>query len=186
MDFKQGPDEPLKMFVARFKERILRIRKRTDGYLIAAFISGLQSGRFLNDLMDSLPSTLEDLMGRAESFDIMYAKRGREQSDDGSISLSDSLYESDCVLGFDGAVKGNCGSAGAGVVLQDVDGNLVSVVREGLGPMSKQVAEYKALILGLKYALKRGFSRIHVKGDSKLVYMQVFILLTGYPILLMI
>ena len=40
--------------------------------------------------------------------------------------------------------------------------------------MSKQVAEYKALILGLKYALKRGFSRIRMQGDSKLVYTQVF------------
>ncbi|PWA97154.1 polynucleotidyl transferase, ribonuclease H-like superfamily protein [Artemisia annua] len=181
MDIKQEPDEPLKVFVARFKERILGIRKRTDGYWIASFISGLRSGSFLRDLMDRPPSTLEDLMDRAESFDrslqltfnMKNAKRDRGQSDDGSSSLSDSPYESDCILEFDGAVKGNRGLAGAGVVLLDVDGSLVSFVREGLGSVSKQVDEYKALILGLKYALKRGFSRIHVQGDSKLVYMQV-------------
>lgn len=87
MDIKQEPDEPLKVFVARFKERILGIRKRTDGYLIASFISGLRSGRFLRDFMDRPPSTLEDLMGRAESFDrsqqfianMMNAKRDRGQ-----------------------------------------------------------------------------------------------------------
>ena len=39
--------------------------------------------------------------------------------------MSDVPYESDCILEFHGAVKGNRGSAGAGVVLQDVDGNLV-------------------------------------------------------------
>ncbi|GJW01967.1 inositol transporter 1-like protein isoform X1, partial [Tanacetum coccineum] len=40
-----------------------------------AFIRGLQSGRFLKELMDSLSSTLEDLIGRSESFDMMNAKR---------------------------------------------------------------------------------------------------------------
>nr|GEU95717.1 hypothetical protein [Tanacetum cinerariifolium] len=46
------------------------------------------------------------------------------QSDDGSRSLVDSLYEIDCILKFDDAMKGNHGSTGAGVVLHDVDGNL--------------------------------------------------------------
>ncbi|GKB15832.1 DnaJ domain, zinc finger, CCHC-type, tetratricopeptide-like helical domain protein, partial [Tanacetum coccineum] len=45
------------------------------GNLMEAFIRGLQSGRFLKELMDSLPSTLEDLIGRSESFDMMNAKR---------------------------------------------------------------------------------------------------------------
>lgn len=31
------------------------------------------------------------------------------------------------------------------------------------------------MILGLKYALKKGFNRIHVQGDSKLVCMQVIL-----------
>nr|GFA11138.1 hypothetical protein [Tanacetum cinerariifolium] len=45
-------------------------------------------------------------------------------SDDGSRSSVDSTYESDCILKFDVAVKGNRGSAGAGVVLHEVDGSL--------------------------------------------------------------
>nr|GEY10415.1 hypothetical protein [Tanacetum cinerariifolium] len=43
--------------------------------LMEAFIRGLQSGRFLKELMDSIPSTLENLIGRSESFDVMNAKR---------------------------------------------------------------------------------------------------------------
>ncbi|GJX88855.1 hypothetical protein Tco_0340869 [Tanacetum coccineum] len=46
------------------------------GNLMEAFIRGLQSGRFLKELMHGLSSTLEDLIGRSESFDMMNAKRG--------------------------------------------------------------------------------------------------------------
>ncbi|GKB96541.1 hypothetical protein Tco_0982678, partial [Tanacetum coccineum] len=76
--------------------------------------------RFLKDLMDNIPSTLEDLMGSAKIYAMMDAKRGCEQSDDGSRFSVDSLYESDSILEFDGAVKGNRGSAGAGVHILDL------------------------------------------------------------------
>ncbi|XP_026659121.1 uncharacterized protein LOC103703834 isoform X2 [Phoenix dactylifera] len=74
---------------------------------------------------------------------------------------------------FDGASKGNPGKAGAGAVLRTEDGTVVSRLREGLGDATCNVAEYRALILGLKYALKKGFKQIHVQGDSKLICMQV-------------
>lgn len=46
-------------------------------------------------------------------------------------------------------------------------------LREGVGIATNNVAEYRGLILGLKYALEKGFSNIRVQGDSKLVCMQV-------------
>ncbi|XP_034202159.1 uncharacterized protein LOC117616847 [Prunus dulcis] len=78
-----------------------------------------------------------------------------------------------CTLEFDGASKGNPGLAGAGAVLRADDGSLICKLHEGLGVRTNNVAEYRALILGLKYALKKGFTKIRVKGDSKLVCMQV-------------
>ncbi|XP_062024897.1 uncharacterized protein LOC133740981 [Rosa rugosa] len=78
-----------------------------------------------------------------------------------------------CTLQFDGASKGNPGAAGAGAVLRADDGTLICKLREGLGVATNNAAEYRAVILGLKYALKKGFSRIFVQGDSKLVCMQV-------------
>ncbi|XP_043707825.1 uncharacterized protein LOC122657110 isoform X5 [Telopea speciosissima] len=78
-----------------------------------------------------------------------------------------------CILEFDGASKGNPGQAGAGAVLRAEDGSAVFQVREGVGFATNNVAEYRAIILGMKHALKKGFKKIHVKGDSKLVYMQV-------------
>ncbi|KAF8399311.1 hypothetical protein HHK36_015176 [Tetracentron sinense] len=78
-----------------------------------------------------------------------------------------------CILEFDGASKGNPGQAGAGAVLRADDGSLVCRLREGVGIATCNVAEYRAMLLGLKYALKKGFKQIRVQGDSKLVCMQV-------------
>ncbi|XP_058112157.1 uncharacterized protein LOC131255456 isoform X2 [Magnolia sinica] len=78
-----------------------------------------------------------------------------------------------CVLEFDGASKGNPGKAGAGAVLRTEDGSMVWRLREGLGIATNNFAEYKAMILGMKYAIKKGFKRIRVHGDSKLVCMQM-------------
>ncbi|CAH9077976.1 unnamed protein product [Cuscuta epithymum] len=46
-------------------------------------------------------------------------------------------------------------------------------LREGLGTADSSTAEYRAIILGLKYALQKGFTHIRVRGDSKTVCMQI-------------
>lgn len=46
-------------------------------------------------------------------------------------------------------------------------------LREGVGIATNNAAEYRAMILGMKYALQKGFTGIRIKGDSKLVCMQV-------------
>ncbi|GLU02024.1 hypothetical protein SLE2022_192970 [Rubroshorea leprosula] len=78
-----------------------------------------------------------------------------------------------CILEFDGSSKGNPGLAGAGAVLRSEDGKKVYRLREGVGIATNNVAEYRAVILGMKYALKTGFKHIHVRGDSMLVCMQI-------------
>ncbi|GMP30377.1 hypothetical protein CsSME_00005072 [Camellia sinensis var. sinensis] len=77
-----------------------------------------------------------------------------------------------CTIEFDGASKGNPGLAGAGAMLRADDGSMVCRLREGVGIATNNVAEYRAVILGLKYALKKGFKHVRVQGDSKLVCMQ--------------
>ncbi|XP_052312332.1 uncharacterized protein LOC7462616 isoform X2 [Populus trichocarpa] len=78
-----------------------------------------------------------------------------------------------CLLEFDGASKGNPGQAGAGAVLRTDDGSLICRLREGLGIATNNMAEYRAILLGMKYALQKGYTKIQVKGDSKLVCMQI-------------
>ncbi|XP_031406312.1 uncharacterized protein LOC116214937 isoform X4 [Punica granatum] len=83
------------------------------------------------------------------------------------------LGQVSCTLEFDGASRGNPGLAGAGAVLRAENGTVVHRLREGVGIATNNVAEYRGLILGLRYALERGFKNIRVQGDSKLVCMQV-------------
>lgn len=78
-----------------------------------------------------------------------------------------------CTLEFDGSSKGNPGQAGAGAIIRSDDGNLICKLREGLGVATSNAAEYRGFILGLKYALGKGFTSVRVRGDSKLVCMQI-------------
>ncbi|XP_022848830.1 uncharacterized protein LOC111371151 [Olea europaea var. sylvestris] len=84
-----------------------------------------------------------------------------------------SFCHSSCIIEFDGASKGNPGPAGAGAVLRTADGSMVFRLQEGVGIATNNVAEYRGAILGLKYALQKGFKHIQIQGDSKLVCMQV-------------
>jgi len=56
-------------------------------------------------------------------------------------------------------------------------------LREGVGVATNNAAEYRAMILGMKYALKKGFTGIRIQGDSKLVCMQVGYFILSYFIL---
>ncbi|CAA6658045.1 unnamed protein product [Spirodela intermedia] len=86
-----------------------------------------------------------------------------------------SLHSKDisCIIEFDGASKGNPGRAGAGAVIRSEDGTVIYRLREGLGVATNNVAEYRAMILGMRCALKKGFKQIRIQGDSKLVCNQL-------------
>ncbi|MED6155630.1 hypothetical protein PIB30_006803 [Stylosanthes scabra] len=70
---------------------------------------------------------------------------------------------------FDGASKGNPGKAGAGAILRAINGIAICRLREGVGIATCNAAEYLAMILGMRYALKKGFSSIRIQGDYKLL-----------------
>ncbi|KAH9609142.1 hypothetical protein KSS87_002368 [Heliosperma pusillum] len=57
--------------------------------------------------------------------------------------------------------------------LDNVSCDSICKIRQGLGTATNNVAEYQAVILGLKRALEMGYTSIRVKGDSKLVCMQI-------------
>ncbi|XP_062151320.1 uncharacterized protein LOC133859800 isoform X2 [Alnus glutinosa] len=95
------------------------------------------------------------------------------QSDSCNETQAISSSCSSCFLEFDGASKGNPGQSGAGAVLRAEDGSMVCRLSEGVGIATNNVAEYRAVILGLKHAIKEGYKHIRVQGDSKLVCMQI-------------
>ena len=73
----------------------------------------------------------------------------------------------------DGACRGNPGEGGAGAVILDAEGNVVWEGKEYLGHCTNNIAEYKALILGLKGALASGCKNLAVFLDSELLARQI-------------
>jgi ribonuclease HI len=74
---------------------------------------------------------------------------------------------------FDGGSRGNPGLAGVGVVLSAEDGTKLVTRGRYIGNATNNVAEYMALILGLREAAALGAGKILVRGDSELVIKQM-------------
>ena len=73
----------------------------------------------------------------------------------------------------DGASRGNPGEAGFGVHVTAPDGSEVASLFGYLGKATNNVAEYQALLHGLRFALARGASRVEVFSDSELLVRQI-------------
>ena len=73
----------------------------------------------------------------------------------------------------DGACRGNPGMGGAGAVITDAADNILWEGKEYLGHCTNNIAEYKALILGLKGAQAQGFNQLDVYLDSELLANQI-------------
>ncbi len=58
------------------------------------------------------------------------------------------------VVNVDGASRGNPGESGIGVAIFDKDLNLIDEACDYLGVATNNVAEYKALLLGIKLSTK--------------------------------
>jgi ribonuclease HI len=73
----------------------------------------------------------------------------------------------------DGGARGNPGPAAAAAVASTPDGDALLERSAYLGEATNNVAEYRALILGLELARELGASEVEVIGDSELVARQV-------------
>ncbi len=73
----------------------------------------------------------------------------------------------------DGASRGNPGDAGIGVVIADQEGNALREVGEYIGRTTNNVAEYSALIRGLREALELGADAVCISTDSELMARQL-------------
>ncbi len=78
------------------------------------------------------------------------------------------LYE----LYTDGASKGNPGDAGIGFVIKK-EGFNIEEQSMYLGKTTNNVAEYTALIEGLKRVVELGIRRVNVYSDSELMVKQI-------------
>ena len=77
------------------------------------------------------------------------------------------------VVHVDGGARGNPGPAAVAAVAYSPDGEQLAERNEFIGEATNNVAEYRALLLGLELARELGATEIEVVGDSELVARQI-------------
>jgi ribonuclease HI len=77
------------------------------------------------------------------------------------------------VVNVDGGARGNPGPAAIAAVVTGADGELLESRGETIGTATNNVAEYRALLLGIELAREHGAAEVELVGDSELVVKQV-------------
>jgi ribonuclease HI len=77
------------------------------------------------------------------------------------------------IVHVDGGARGNPGPAAAACVITAPDGQLVDERAQLLGNATNNVAEYRAVLLGLARARELGADEVEVIGDSELIAKQI-------------
>jgi ribonuclease HI len=77
------------------------------------------------------------------------------------------------VVNVDGGARGNPGPAAIGAVVQDANGEVLEEHGERIGIATNNVAEYRALLLGIARAAELGADELELVGDSELIVRQV-------------
>lgn len=77
------------------------------------------------------------------------------------------------VVNVDGGARGNPGPAAIAAVVQSAGGDVLEERGERIGRATNNVAEYRALLLGIERATELGASEVELVGDSELVVKQV-------------
>jgi ribonuclease HI len=77
------------------------------------------------------------------------------------------------VVNVDGGARGNPGPAAIGAVVRHPEGDVLEERGERIGTATNNVAEYRALLLGIERAAELGASELELVGDSELIVRQV-------------
>ncbi len=77
------------------------------------------------------------------------------------------------IVHVDGGARGNPGPAAAASVVSDPGGEVLDEHARLLGEVTNNVAEYRALLLGLERAHALGATEVEVVNDSELIAKQV-------------
>ncbi len=77
------------------------------------------------------------------------------------------------VVNVDGGARGNPGPAAVAAVVSDPGGGVLEESAERIGTATNNVAEYRALLLGIERAAAIGATEVELVGDSELIVRQV-------------
>jgi ribonuclease HI len=89
------------------------------------------------------------------------------------LSALDTRTPATVVVHVDGGARGNPGPAAIGVVVSDPDGTVLDEAAERIGVATNNVAEYRAVLLGLRRAAALGARTVQLVNDSELIARQL-------------
>ena len=76
-------------------------------------------------------------------------------------------------VNVDGGSRGNPGPAAIAAVASDQDGQILAERSELIGETTNNVAEYRAMLLGIELAKELGADEVSLVGDSQLIVQQI-------------
>lgn len=77
------------------------------------------------------------------------------------------------MVNVDGGSRGNPGPSAVAAVVQSADGQVLEEHGERIGDATNNIAEYRALLLGIERAAAMGAAELALVSDSELVVRQV-------------
>jgi ribonuclease HI len=77
------------------------------------------------------------------------------------------------VVNVDGGARGNPGPAAVAAVVQDAEGRVLEERGERIGSATNNVAEYRAVLLGIERAAALDAGELELVSDSELIVRQV-------------
>ena len=77
------------------------------------------------------------------------------------------------VVHVDGGARGNPGPAAVAAVVSDPDGTVLDEAAQRIGTATNNVAEYRAVLLGIERARALGATELELVNDSELVARQL-------------
>jgi ribonuclease HI len=77
------------------------------------------------------------------------------------------------VVNVDGGSRGNPGPAAVAAVASDEEGAVLAERSETIGEATNNVAEYRAMLLGISLARELGAADVELIGDSELIVKQI-------------
>jgi ribonuclease HI len=89
------------------------------------------------------------------------------------VGEASNATASHAILWSDGAARGNPGPAGIGAILKSPNGEVLATESRFLGHTTNNIAEYRALLLGVTRALELGIENLEIRADSELLIKQL-------------
>ncbi len=89
------------------------------------------------------------------------------------MSSTSSTSDAPVQIHIDGASRGNPGPAACGIVVESAQGERLKELALPLGRTTNNVAEYRALLAALEYAVQAGYRDVALYSDSQLLTRQI-------------